>query len=153
VILGYFLIPLTTLITAVVGSIFTKSGMIWYGGINLPSWTLSGKIIGIIWTIIFILATISALIVWQKQKKIRLVIPFFLLNAFLNVTWSFLFFFHNLIFSSAVESILLVFSVLLLTALIWTISKMASILLVPYLLWTSFAAFLTFVIWRLNLPL
>lgn len=152
-VLGYFLIPLTTIITAVVGSIFTKSGMIWYEGINLPSWTPPGKIIGIVWTIIFILATASALIVWQKQKKITLIVSLFLLNAFLNVTWSFLFFFHNLILSSAVEAVFLALSVLLLASIIWPISRTASYLLFPYLIWTSFAAFLTFVVWQLNLPM
>lgn len=152
-VLGYFLIPLTTIITAVVGIIFTKSGMIWYQGINLPTWTPPGQFIGFVWTTLFVLATASALIVWQKQKKITLIIPLFLLNAFLNVTWSFLFFFHNLILTSAIEAIFLALSVLLLASIIWPISRIASYLLVPYFLWTSFAAFLTFVVWRLNLSM
>ncbi len=148
--LGYFLIPLTTVITALVGATFTSYGMTWYLGLNIPSWTPPGKFIGIAWTVIYVLTTISALIVWSKQKKIMLLLCLFLLNAFLNVTWTFLFFQHNLLGSSTLESILLLGSVFLLIIMIWPVSKTASIILVPYFIWVSIATYLSFLIFRLN---
>ena len=63
--LNYIIIPLIAFLTATIGSFFTGTGMDWYETINLPEWTPPGYIIGIVWTIIFVLTAVSALFVWK----------------------------------------------------------------------------------------
>ena len=148
------LIPLVTIITAALGSFFTSSGMEWYQTtITRPSITPPDYIFGIAWTTIFILATISALIVWNKTKKDRRfkwTIAIFIANAILNILWCFLFFYQHQIFLAIPEAALLALTVLALIILIWPRSKTAAALLLPYFLWVSFATFLTYSIWTLN---
>jgi len=92
---NYIIIPLITVFVSLLGGWLTSSGMSWYKSINLPSWTPPGSIIGLVWTILFILATISALIVWNSlagKNNFSLIIAIFILNSILNFGWSWLFF-------------------------------------------------------------
>jgi len=152
---NYLLIPLITILVSYTGSIFTSMGINsgWYDLINKPSWTPPGSVIGIVWTIIFILSTISALIVWnklEKDKRFWRIIYLFVINAGLNVFWSFLFFAQGLMGLAMIEAALLGISVYILIYLIWPESKLAASLLIPYALWVSFATFLNYSIWILN---
>lgn len=152
--LNYFIIPLFVLAAAWLGGWLTSSGIAngWYNTINKPTWTPPGSIIGAIWTIIFILSAISAVLVWNSSHNSRFVwiITFFIINAVLNIFWSFLFFNQHLIFAAALEAILLELSVFALIILIWPISIMAAALLLPYAGWVIFATYLTFYISALN---
>ena len=157
---NYFVIPIIVFLTATIGSYFTGAGQDWYQTINLPSFTPPGWIIGLVWTFIFILSTMSVLIFWNlpikksddKQMKIRFwtVILIFLINAGLNIFWSYLFFYQGLIGAAAFEAVLLSISVIALVVLIWPISRISSLLLVPYAIWVCFATFLNTFIWFLN---
>ncbi|PIR66293.1 MAG: hypothetical protein COU51_04670 [Parcubacteria group bacterium CG10_big_fil_rev_8_21_14_0_10_36_14] len=71
--LNYIIIPLFTAFIAYFGGQITSAGMKWYKTINLPSFTPPGFVIGYVWTFIFICATISAIITWNKLKKTTLV--------------------------------------------------------------------------------
>ncbi len=151
--LNYLIIPLITFLVSVTGSRLTSGGMDWYKTIKLPAWTPPGSVIGFVWTTIFILSTISALIVWNKfsrNKRFAWIIGLFLINAGLNVLWSFLFFNQHLIGWSVIEAGLLGLSVIGLIILIGPISRLAAWLLAPYAAWVSFATYLTYIIWTLN---
>lgn len=151
--LHYIIIPLVTLLTAVLGGNITAKGMEWYKTINLPSWTPSGSFIGMVWTTIFILATISAIIFWNKSPKnnrFLITILVFLLNAVLNFGWSYLFFGFHKLNLAILESAFLGISVFALIFLIWPVSRLASVLLLPYGLWVSFATYLTYTVSSLN---
>jgi len=150
---NYFVIPAVVFFVAAIGSYFTDSGMEWYKTINLPSFTPPGWVIGAVWTAIFILSALSALIFWNKGrgKDFRLIVFFFLLNAVLNVLWSYLFFSKHLIAASFFEAVFLDITVFILILLIWPVSKLSSVLLLPYFVWVAFASFLTFNVWMLNL--
>ena len=150
---AHFIIPLITVATAVIGSMFTTIGP-WYRHLAKPAWTPPGSVIGTVWTEIFILSAISAIILWQKgprrNKNFSLLFTAFCLNACLNVFWSALFFGWHLIGLAVIEAFVLWLSVLLLMVLARKSSKTATWLLLPYLLWTAFATYLTFIIWRMN---
>lgn len=158
--LKYLIIPSIAFLTAAVGSLFTSGGMQWYKTINLPTWTPPGSTIGIVWTILFALAAISAILVWSPAKKLaqkttykkqrRTITIVFLTNIFLNVFWSYLFFNQHDISLAIVDSALLGLSVLLLMWLIKPISKTASLLLAPYAAWVAFATYLTYAISTIN---
>src|SRR3989344_6190103 len=153
--LNYFVIPFATLITATIGSFLTSGGMVWYQMILTPTWTPSGMAIGIVWTVLFALATLSALIVWNHEdhhaKERRWGIGgLFIANAVLSVLWSLAFFTLHLLGAATLEAGLLGVSILLLAIVIWPHSRFASVLLWPYLVWVCFATTLTGIIWRMN---
>jgi len=150
---SYFIVPLITLIIAYSGSWLTNKGMDWYKTIKLPDFTPSGSIIGTAWTIIFILTAISAIIVWNKAEhnsKFYWIIILFLINGFLNIFWSYLFFYNHSIGLAVLEAGLLGLSVLILIILIKPINRLSSVLLYPYLIWVIFATYLTYAVWSLN---
>lgn len=151
---NYLIIPLVTVAVAVIGSRFTSSGLGgWYRSINLPAWTPPGGVIGLVWTTIFALSTASALIVWNApnaKAKLPLFAALFLLNAALNVLWSYLFFSRHRIGAAVFEAILLDLTVIALIVLAWPISRPASALLMPYAAWVAFASYLTYNVWKLN---
>jgi benzodiazapine receptor len=154
--LSYVAIPLITILVAGFGGLITSSGMEWYQSINLPGWTPSGQIIGLVWTIIFALSTIAALLVWNSkwrkkdQSRFNRIIIWFLINIGLNLGWSFIFFGRHLIFIAIEEAILLCLSVIRIIWLAWPVDKRTVYLLLPYALWTAFAAYLTYNVWLLN---
>jgi tryptophan-rich sensory protein len=151
--LNYFIIPLVAFAVAYFGGRVTSTGMDWYRTINLPAWTPSGAVIGAVWTTIFILTAMSAILVWNKgmnAKYFPAIVGIFILNAVLNFTWSYLFFGKHLIGTDVFVAGLLEISVLFLIILIWPISKLASSLLFPYSAWVFFATYLNYLIWSLN---
>lgn len=151
--LNHVIIPIVTILVAWSGSLLTSAGMSWYKSINIPVWSPPGSVIGAVWTTIFFLSTISALIVWNKSshdRRFRWIIGIFILNAMLNVFWSYLFFSQHLIGSAIFEAAALGLTAYVLIVLIWPVSRGASLLLVPYAGWTTFATYLTYLIWTLN---
>ena len=66
---NYFVIPIITILVSLIGGYFTDLGMDWYKMLATPAWTPPGAVIGIVWTIIYILTTISALIAWNGFKR------------------------------------------------------------------------------------
>ncbi|MFA5062208.1 MAG: TspO/MBR family protein [Patescibacteria group bacterium] len=149
---NYIIIPLATIATMVAGGLVTYFNMGWYRSINLPTFTPSGGFIGAVWTVLFILTAISALIAMSKAwgRRKTGIGAALVVNALLNVFWSVLFFGLHLLGPAVWEAGLLGISVLVLIVMIWPISKFAAWLLVPYLAWVGFATFLTYSVMRLN---
>jgi tryptophan-rich sensory protein len=96
---------------------------------------------------------IAAAMVWEKgyeDDKVRKAAYVFMLQLFLNVLWSVLF------FGLRQPGLAVVEIVLLWLAIIWTIkcfakvSEPAAWLLLPYLVWVSFASYLNFMVALLN---
>lgn len=151
--LNYFVIPSIVFLASFFGSRITASGMDWYRALNIPSWTPSGWMIGLVWTFIFTLGAISVILFWNMQFRpgyFYWVIGLFILNIILNVLWSYLFFGQHLIGLAAVEAVILGLSVLSLIVLIWPFGKLSASLLIPYCGWVFFASYLTYSIWLLN---
>jgi len=151
--LNYIIIPLIVFLVAFAGSLITSGGMDWYKTINLPAWTPPGSVIGAVWTTIFILSAISALIVWNRfprGRRFSWIFIIFIINALLNIFWSYLFFGKNLLDFAFWEAGFLFISVVLLVILIRPVSRLAAILLYPYAIWVAFATYLTYAAWMLN---
>jgi tryptophan-rich sensory protein len=150
---NYLAIPFIVFAVAWAGNILTQKGMVWYKTINLPDWTPSGMIIGLVWTAIFILSAISLLIVWNRRKRngaFWWIILFFTINAGLNLFWSELFFANQKIGLALIEAGFLEVSVLILIGLNSRFAPVASLLLIPYAGWVIFAMYLNYIIWMLN---
>jgi translocator protein len=152
---NYLLIPLITIVVALTGSFFTELGLKdWYKSLKLPKFTPPGKTIGMVWSIIFALTAISALIVFNSSavlpEDLRLLTYLFVINAIMNVFWSLLFFYLHMIGYAVIESAALALSVLGLILYIYPFSLIAAVLLLPYFLWVCFATYLTYSVWKLN---
>lgn len=151
--LNYVVIPTITLLISYLGRKFTDSGMDWYRQLNLPAVTPPDYVFGIVWTIIYILATLAALLIWNKHQRHRnftTIMALFGVNAFLNILWTFFFFRHHAIEFALLDCIALAIVNLLLIYFIWPVSRKIAALLIPYAAWTIFASYLNWVIWRLN---
>lgn len=155
--LNYILIPLISVLVSVCGTAFTQTGLrTWYKKLKLPDMAPDGRFIGKVWTGIYVLTTISVLIVWNTTAILHddpmyyYIFALFIFNALMNVFWSFIFFTLHMIGLAAIESAALGFSVLALILVIFPISALAAALLVPYLAWVCFATYLNYGIWQLN---
>jgi tryptophan-rich sensory protein len=79
-----------------------------------------------------------------------MIIGLFLVNAFFNAYWCYLFFTKALINEAFIEMFLLNGTTITLIILLWNKSRKAATLLIPYVLWVSFATFLTYSIKIIN---
>lgn len=155
--LNYIIIPLITVAVSVSGRWFAQAGLRnWYKKLKLPDTVPDGRVIGAVWTVIFILSAISALIVWNSNRILHedslfvYIFGFFILNAVMNIFWNFLFFALHMLALAVIQSAALGLSVLVLMLFIFPISSLAAALLVPYFVWVCFATYLNYSIWQLN---
>ncbi len=137
------------------GSVFTpEQGSEWYYSVlNKPSWNPPDWLFAPVWTALFVLMGIALSMVLKegldKPAVIAAVIVFGVQLA-LNFGWSAMFFGLQSPFWGYLEIALLWISIVLTMVLFAAAAKTAAYLLIPYLLWVSFAAYLTFTIWKLN---
>ena len=138
----------------VLGTITTDLGP-WYMHLHKPAWQPPDALFGPIWTLIFALAALSFIIYWRHRasRDDRLeVIAAFLMNGFLNVSWSLLFFRVERPDWALYEVAFLWVSIVVMIGLVKRASTSAAVLLLPYLIWVSFAAALNIKIVQLNTP-
>jgi translocator protein len=150
--LNYIVIPLITVVVSLGGSWLTSGGMDWYRTLKLPALAPPGSVIGMVWTAIFIMTTISALIFWNRLMPgtRSTITSLFLINAMLNICWSLVFFRLHLIGWSIAEMVLLNLVTLILIIMLWNPVFVSALLLLPYFTWVSFATYLAYSIWKLN---
>ncbi|MBN1494479.1 tryptophan-rich sensory protein [Candidatus Peregrinibacteria bacterium] len=137
-----FLIAVTVILT---GATFTDLNVYWYVSLNKPFhppyW-----IHVVAWMIIFILITISAIIILSEKEKRKskcpFALPLYLINAFLVPLYSVLFFGFRAANLAFIETIFTLAAILLLIWCNYKISKTAAYLLMPYLLWICYSVFL-----------
>lgn len=148
------IIPIVTVGVAFLGSQFTQMGMDWYDTelipplIQVPKWLFA-----VAWNVIYLCCTVSALILWNltiPKRDSRLIAATFIINAILNVVWSYMFFVLHWLPVSFAEMLLLEATTLFGMIFFWRYSKVASLLLLPYLIWVGFASVLTYQIVQLN---
>lgn len=122
-----------------------------YSTINKPALSPPGNLFPIIWTVLYILMGISSYIIYEsgdpgKESALRI----YALQLFFNFFWSIIFFRFNLFFTSFVWLLALIFLIVRMIRQFYQIKPIAAYLQIPYLLWCMFAAYLNFMIFRLN---
>lgn len=141
-------------LAGIIGSIFTAPAISgWYATIEKPLFNPPNWLFAPVWTTLFLLMGLSLFLVWEKglgEKKVKLAVFVFGIQLVLNVLWSFFFFGLQSPFLAFIIILLLWLAILATMVLFYGISKKAGFLLVPYWLWVSFAAFLNYSIWVLN---
>ena len=105
----------------------------------------------IVWTLLFLLMSVSAAIIYDSDDEISPKALFlYMIQLTLNFWWCVLFFGFRLYFFSFIWLLLLLLTVFIMTVLFYRVNKLAGILQIPYILWLMFAAYLNFGIWFLN---
>ena len=151
--LSVIIILAAVVFVVIIGGRFSSMNRDWYDALSKPSWQPPNWVFPVVWTILFALTALSAILVWNTRPRTALAyftMVAFIVNGILNIGWSYFFFANKLIFPAAYEAMLLFLSVVLMMILAWPISRLASLLLLPYAAWVAFATFLTFTIYRLN---
>ena len=148
------LFVLLTLIVGAVAGVATVSNIQgWYATLNKPSFNPPNSVFGPVWTLLYILMSISAWRVWRApgpEGLRRRALGFWTVQLALNFAWSFLFFSLQMPGVALAEIVALLAALAVTLAVSWRVDRIAGMLLIPYLAWVAFASLLNFEIWRLN---
>lgn len=122
-----------------------------YSEITKPPLSPPGVLFPIVWTVLYILMGVSSYIIYTSgDPNSEDALRTYALQLFFNFFWSILFFRLNLFFTSFVWLLALIFLIVKMIREFYRISPKAAYLQIPYLLWCLFAAYLNFMIFRLN---
>lgn len=138
---------------AAAGGLLTLPGLgTWYRGLRKPGWTPPFWMFGPVWSALYLVMAVAAWLVWRRRRIHRVVVPLllFIEQLMLNVAWPGVFFSLRNPALAAAEVTLLWFSIFITVVAFRHISTLAGLLMEVYLVWVTFAAALTFAIWRLN---
>ena len=140
-----------TFIFAILGGIVTYIGMPRFQNTVQPPLSPPAYLFPIVWTLLFLLMSVSATIIYDSDDEISPKALFlYMIQLTLNFWWCVLFFGFRLYFFSFIWLLLLLLTVFVMTVLFYRVNKLAGILQIPYILWLMFAAYLNFGIWFLN---
>ena len=140
-----------TFIFAILGGIVTYIGMPRFQNTVQPPLSPPAYLFPIVWTLLFLLMSVSAAIIYDSDDEISPKALFlYMIQLTLNFWWCVLFFGFRLYFFSFIWLPLLLLTVFVMTVLFYRVNKLAGILQIPYILWLMFAAYLNFGIWFLN---
>jgi translocator protein len=145
---------LVAVVVAVAGGVLTEIGP-WYRGLKKPSWQPPDWAFGPVWTVILVLAAISAAIAWEAAETTGgrpAVLAVLVVNSILNIAWSGIFFKMKRPDWALIEVALLWLSIVALIVVLGAQSTTAGLLMVPYLVWVSIASFLNYRIVQMNKP-
>jgi tryptophan-rich sensory protein len=105
-----------------------------------------------VWSVLYVLMAVAAWLVWRDRgfRGAQGALSLFVVQLVANALWTWLFF---VLHAGALAMGEIVVLGLLIAATIggfWSVRRLAAFLLFPYLVWVSFAAALTWSLWRLN---
>jgi translocator protein len=146
-----------TLLTGVMGGIASANAREFYATLAKPTWAPPGWLFGPVWTMLYVLMAIAAWLVSRArpvqpvlQHARRVGLTLFVAQLVLNALWTWLFFAWRQGAWAFAEIVVLLVAIVLTAAQFARVDKRAAWCLVPYLAWVSFAAGLTWAVWRGN---
>jgi tryptophan-rich sensory protein len=124
----------------------------WFAALSKPAWNPPNWLFGPVWSVLYLLMSIAAWLVWRKAGIGGAALPLgvFLLQLLLNAAWSWILFGRHELGLAFIEILALWGAILWTIVGFWRIHPTSGILLVPYLVWITFASVLNYTIWRLN---
>ena len=133
-----------------VGAIASVDAASFYAQLSKPSWAPPAWVFGPVWSALYALMGIAAWLVWRSPGSKAVALGLFSAQLAANALWSWLFFAWHRGALAAIEVLVLLALIVAMAAAFWRTSRLAALLLVPYVLWVSFAAALTWAVWRSN---
>lgn len=140
----FFLLALTNGIGYVGASFMTPDTMNWYNTLNMSALTPPDWVFGVIWTLLFLMMSVAAFLVWDKVTP-----RWFVGQLAMNLLWTFTFFYLREIIISAFVILLLLFFVYKTIRSFYSESRTAGLLMIPTFVWSLFALYLnTYIIFN-----
>jgi tryptophan-rich sensory protein len=122
----------------------------WYSMLNKPVFNPPDWVFGPVWTILYLMMTISIWLYWHSENKERNTVYIYFMHLVFNTTWSITFFvFHKMLLALAVLIILIAFIINLILRF-KRVKMVSAYLMIPYLLWCCFALILNSSLIMLN---
>lgn len=124
----------------------------YYDLLTLPSFTLSGKYISIIWFIIYILISISIFIIIKKHNLFKQKDYYYILvtNYLANQLFTYVFFYLMSPFLGFIITVIVFISSIFLFIETKKLNKKSSYFLIPYLIYNTYALILMTSVYLLN---
>ena len=145
---------LLVFITAVIAKYFTAQGMSsFYEILDIPVVTPENHYFSYIWRGLYFLLFISFCIVLESSRDKEQFLDaklLFVCQLFMQILWTFSFFYMEQLIASVIVIVLLDIVVALMMHTFFFISKWAFALTIPYLVWLLFATYLNVAILFLN---
>ena len=137
---------------AAIGGLASARAGDFYQQLSRPDWAPPASVFGPVWSALYLLMGVAAWLVWRERGfgGARAALGLFLVQLLANALWTWLFFAWRqgaLAFGEIIVLWILIVATLI---AFWRVQKLAALLLLPYLGWVSFAALLTYAIWRRN---
>lgn len=151
--IGLYAFSLVAL-TAWISKYFVHIGLVpFYDLLDVPEITPDKHYFAYIWNVLYTLLFFSfyiALMRFQTLEQFYDLNTLFVTSLFVQILWTFSFFYLQMIAVSAIVIVLLDLIAIMLMHTLWEISKAATWLFVPYIIWLFFATYLNISIIFLN---
>jgi tryptophan-rich sensory protein len=135
------------------GSLLTSLQDPWFQNLSRPNWLTFEFLIPVIWLVIWVCVTISAILVWEKTRRrdrVWLLMILYGAIALLTTLYSPVVVELRSLFGGLIVGGTATLLVYILAVLVLPISQAAAWLLLPYLLWGPVGTYLTWLIIQLN---
>ena len=125
----------------------------WYSSLTSPALVPPGWIIGVVWTVLYVLIATSAYrLAFAESNSLKpAATAFWSLQLAINVIWTPVFIGAQNLELAFYYIIGMWTSTLIYIIVSWSIDRWASWIMIPYLFWISFAGYLNYNYWQLNL--
>lgn len=135
-----------------IGAMASARAGVFYVQLVRPAWAPPGWLFGPVWSVLYTLMAVAAWLVWRKHgvRKASTALTLFVAQLVANALWTWLFFTLNRGALSLADIVVLWLLIVGTIVAFWPLQRTAALLLVPYLAWVSFAAALTWSLFRLN---
>jgi translocator protein len=140
-------------VVALAANILAPSDIKWFNRLQRPKWLVFEKAIPLIWTVIFICAAWSAVIVWEKEPDTQstwLRMGLYLLLEIATIAYTpVMCKLRSLKVGTIIGGTGAILSVILALSVL-QVSEPAALLLLPYILWSPIGTYTTWAMIRLN---
>lgn len=141
------------LITAGFCSYFNRVGMEnFYAEINLSRFNPPNIVFPIVWAVLYAILIFSFDTVLNSADKnlLRPAATLFTFNLFLQVLWTYVFFYNAYFFAGFTVLVILDFVTAVMMWFFYRIDRIAGLILIPYFIWVLFATYLNWAVVILN---
>ena len=149
-----------TAVAAAIGGAASVNAASFYAQLVRPAWAPPSWLFGPVWTVLYLLMAVAAWLVWRAghddgataplAANARRALALYVAQLALNALWTWLFFGWRR-GALALADVVLLWLALVATVLAFRrVRPAAAALLLPYLAWVTFAAALTWAVWRAN---
>lgn len=153
IIKSWMAIGAVALIVALASNLIPPDDIRWFNRLQRPRWLVFEKAIPIIWTVIFISAAWSAVIVWEKEPGTLttwLRMSLYLLLELVTIAYTpVMCRLRSLQVGTLIGGTGAILSIMLALS-VWPVSGWAALLLVPYVLWSPIGTYTTLEMKQLN---